>query len=275
MALLRAAAMMCATTWFLLPRSATALVRPAVRRHMQRSARRVRPPRPLTSPAIAASATHNYDDDDDDANADYQRLADIYHIDVREPHPRTVEVATRHCTTFPRYAERTIHAQHTVEAFNEACAFVDQFYASQGPDAVRLVVLDSGCGAGLSTYSLASLYPHMPVIGVDRSIARLSRNKRITVKAGVSTALDADSADDADDGDDEEEDEADAEGAHDRAPARHFEKLPNAILLRAELSDFYMLASKSSDWVVHSHYMLYPNPYPKAKHLQVRTVVCT
>ena len=45
---------------------------------------------------------------------------------------------------------------------------------------------------------------------------------------------------------------------------------PNAILLRAELSDFYTLVAYQSDWIVHSHYLLYPNPYPKSKHLKRR-----
>ena len=48
------------------------------------------------------------------------------------------------------------------------------------------------------------------------------------------------------------------------------ELTPNAILLRAELSDFYSLVAYQSDWVVKSHYLLYPNPYPKSKHLKRR-----
>ena len=40
----------------------------------------------------------------------------------------------------------------------------------------RPFILDSGCGTGQSTQQLASLFPHHLVIGVDRSIARLSRS---------------------------------------------------------------------------------------------------
>ena len=239
-----------ATMMWLMPRCTSAFSHVRLRRHVQTGAWA-----PRGRPRASA----------DDASDDLS-LADIYHIDVREPHPRTIAVARRHCATFSRYAERTIHARHTVEAFQEASAFVDRFYASQTGAAVRHVVLDSGCGAGLSTYSLASLYPHMPVIGVDRSIARLSRNKRITIKAG-------DEAAEEDDIEEENDDDNNAgdgsDGVDGRVHARHFEKLPNAILLRAELSDFFLLACEASDWVVHSHYMLYPNPYPKAKHLQV------
>lgn len=37
------------------------------------------------------------------------------------------------------------------------------------------VVLDSGCGTGRSSVWLAETYPHLPVIGIDRSAVRLSK----------------------------------------------------------------------------------------------------
>ena len=46
----------------------------------------------------------------------------------------------------------------------------------------RPFILDSGCGTGQSTQELARLFPHQLVIGVDRSIARLSRS-------GVNTSI--------------------------------------------------------------------------------------
>ena len=41
----------------------------------------------------------------------------------------------------------------------------------------------------------------------------------------------------------------------------------NAIIIRADLIDFWRLAL-SSKWKLHKHYLLYPNPWPKKKHLQ-------
>jgi tRNA (guanine-N7-)-methyltransferase len=38
------------------------------------------------------------------------------------------------------------------------------------------LILDAGCGVGLSTRHLASLYPDHFVVGIDQSAARLSRN---------------------------------------------------------------------------------------------------
>ena len=43
----------------------------------------------------------------------------------------------------------------------------------------------------------------------------------------------------------------------------------NALLLRAELGDFWRLLNES-DLTVEETYLLYPNPYPKAKHLRQR-----
>lgn len=219
------------------------------------------------------------------------RDPDIYTIEVTKPHPRTVETALRHCETFKRYADQTVYAQHTVEAFNKASAFVDKFYsehppAATGTDAaVKRVIIDSGCGAGLSTFYLASLYPDMPIIGIDRSIARLSKNKRIDVKNNNDQTDDDDedsnrdvsavgstgnrSMDNNEEGDDGGDGSDELETARIRQQGSEFEKLTNAILLQAELSDFFLLVANQTDWVVDSHYLLYPNPYPKSKHLQV------
>ncbi len=44
----------------------------------------------------------------------------------------------------------------------------------------------------------------------------------------------------------------------------------NALLLRAELGDFWRLLNDSKDLTVEETYLLYPNPYPKTKHLKLR-----
>ncbi|WP_371187162.1 tRNA (guanosine(46)-N(7))-methyltransferase TrmB [Thalassotalea maritima] len=40
----------------------------------------------------------------------------------------------------------------------------------------------------------------------------------------------------------------------------------NFVLLRADLNDFYRLVVEAN-WPVEQHYILYPNPWPKAKHI--------
>lgn len=93
------------------------------------------------------------------------------------------------------------------------------------------VVLDMGCGIGESTYKLSLKYPDSLVVGIDRSHDRLDRKN-------------------------------------------HFKKkLPeNCLLLRGELQDIWYLlnqpAYKSLNIV--KQYILYPNPYPKKKHIQKR-----
>jgi len=43
----------------------------------------------------------------------------------------------------------------------------------------------------------------------------------------------------------------------------------NYHLIRADLNDFYRLVL-AANWSVSKHYILYPNPWPKSKHLQRR-----
>lgn len=71
-------------------------------------------------------------------------------------------------------------ADHTRIAFAEAEKFVLNFYESAGNegDAVRgtyKVILDSGCGTGESTLNIAIANPGIPVIGIDKSAARLTK----------------------------------------------------------------------------------------------------
>lgn len=108
-------------------------------------------------------------------------------------------------------------ASHTQAAF----ASVTQWCERQtGP-----LILDAGCGVGLSTRRLAEQFPDHTVIGVDRSEDRLTR-------------------------------------AHGKLPE-------NARLVRADLVDFWRLAHQAG-WAPERHYLLYPNPYPKASHLKMR-----
>lgn len=80
-------------------------------------------------------------------------------------------------------------ADHTRTAFAEAEKFVLNFYEQkipacagmtmQGTDcaspATYKVILDSGCGTGESTLNIAIANPDVPVIGIDKSAARLTK----------------------------------------------------------------------------------------------------
>jgi tRNA (guanine-N7-)-methyltransferase len=108
-------------------------------------------------------------------------------------------------------------AEHTRSAFTQADAWLKSRAAP--------LILDAGCGVGLSTRHLATRFPEYAVIGVDRSADRLSRD-------------------------------------HGSLP-------DNALLLRADLVDFWRLAL-AAGWQPVRHYLLYPNPYPKSVHLKLR-----
>ncbi|TWX72639.1 tRNA (guanine(46)-N(7))-methyltransferase TrmB [Colwellia sp. C1TZA3] len=95
------------------------------------------------------------------------------------------------------------------------------------------VILDSCCGVGQSTRLLAKQNPDALVIGIDKSAHRINRNV------------------------DEVE--------HDDGQGR----VENYHLIRADLNDFYRLVV-TANWQISQHYILYPNPWPKAKHVQRR-----
>ena len=72
-------------------------------------------------------------------------------------------------------------ADHTRIAFAEAEKFVLNFYKSAGNERdiadhiAYKVILDSGCGTGESTLNIAIANPGIPVIGIDKSAARLTK----------------------------------------------------------------------------------------------------
>lgn len=94
------------------------------------------------------------------------------------------------------------------------------------------IILDACCGVGQSTRILAKQNPDALVIGVDKSAHRINRN--------VDEIMHDDGA-----------------------------KIENYHLVRANLNDFYRLVDQAN-WPVKKHYILYPNPWPKSKHVQRR-----
>ncbi len=55
-----------------------------------------------------------------------------------------------------------------------------------------------------------------------------------------------------------------------RLSKQYEESIPeNVILVQAECADFWMLSQRAG-WRVSKHTILYPNPYPKSKHLKRR-----
>jgi tRNA G46 methylase TrmB len=92
------------------------------------------------------------------------------------------------------------------------------------------LVLDAGCGTGVSTFALAQLHPGALVLGVDKSAPRLAVGQRL-IEAGA-------------------------------AP-------PNALLVRCDLVDFWQLAARA-ELRCERQFLLYPNPWPKPAQLMRR-----
>jgi len=60
-------------------------------------------------------------------------------------------------------------ARHTLDAFKK----VEQIIAKEN----KPIILDSGCGVGESTLYFAQKYKHHIVLGIDKSLYRLNKNK--------------------------------------------------------------------------------------------------
>ncbi|WP_417451793.1 tRNA (guanine(46)-N(7))-methyltransferase TrmB [Kordiimonas sp.] len=129
-------------------------------------------------------------------------------------HPNLEKTALRHLNSVFRKPV----SKHTQAAFD----VVSEAMTSSA----RPLILDSCCGVGDSSRVLARAYPSHWIVGVDKSGARLGR----------------------------EREEANPE---------------NLRLVRADLNDFFRLAANAG-WRPERHYILYPNPWPKAEHLKRR-----
>lgn len=114
-------------------------------------------------------------------------------------------------------------SDHTKFAFEKADRFVSRFHVP--------IVLDSGCGTGISTIALAKRFPENPVIGIDKSEIRLGK--------------------------------AEARFAH------TLDIPQNVYFVRAELLDFWRLAFLEN-WDIRFHALFYPNPWPKQSELRYR-----
>ncbi len=85
------------------------------------------------------------------------------HSSQQDVHPRLEELLAKHLDS----QWRKLPHQPTVDAF----AAVASGVSASG----QKIVLDSGCGTGESTRLIAQQYPDCLVIGIDKSVARLSR----------------------------------------------------------------------------------------------------
>jgi tRNA G46 methylase TrmB len=171
-----------------------------------------------------------------------------YTITCPPSDPATLQaIVHKHVTTLDRYLASKPIAQHTLAAFETLQAQMKLHSC----DTTSKIILDSGCGTGRSSLHLGALYPNHTILGVDRSISRLSRNRFFE---GAAT-------DDMDDGYGQNDDENCAESVQ--------KVSSNVWLVRAELVDFWRCCLREQ-WPIEQHYLLYPNPYPKKARLKNR-----
>lgn len=168
---------------------------------------------------------------------DLYQLYNIEHFRDPDYDNKLDALIHRNIDNFPKFCNNRVIDSRSLQAFKAANRFVSDFHHHQG-QYQQTVILDSGCGKGLSSYHLSQKYPNFPVIGIDRSLSRLSSNEYFF------------------------------DAGDDSKPTS--QKPSNLLLVQADLVDFWLLTACFSNWIVKKHYILHPNPYPKFKHIKQR-----
>lgn len=190
-----------------------------------------------------------------------EELRLLYHIEEKDViDDRLDKLVKRNAEFILHFAAMRMKRIHptTANSFIRAKTFVDEFYKGstyENSGSPLPVILDSGCGLGLSSYTLSSLYPNYPIIGVDRSLSKLKTNHFFHVSDAETSHL-------CDDDTSEEELSI--------AKMSKMTKPNNLILLQADLVDFWVLAALESQWVTHKHFLFHPNPFPKHNSIRRR-----
>lgn len=161
------------------------------------------------------------------------------------PHERLEELVQKHLA----HPARGPIPDHTRQAYARLTSLLAE-------DPTRPLVLDAGCGTGESTARLALRHPEAWVVGVDQSAHRLARAPAPCFSDEASSVPGrANSADRS------------VPSPPSMPGARRLGE--RVLLLRAELGAFYRILAEAG-LRLEAHYLLYPNPYPKPRHLTRR-----
>ena len=230
-----------------------------------------------------------------------QRKRTIYTIDYCAPtdQDKLRGIIQKCIDTLPQYLTNRPIVNHTQIAFTE---LKRQLFEQNLLDPIdhnlpiKPIVLDSGCGTARSTIRLGKQYPDAIVLGIDRSLLRLTKNTFVTkqyippenfrmnkelrqkfesslqpqIRQEENNEITDNTCDDNRDTQSSSPNSNEDENPDD--PTRLIEQVAsNVWLIRAELIDFWRFL-KLHSWhnQLQAHYMLYPNPYPKQTRLQLR-----
>ena len=142
-----------------------------------------------------------------------QATSSVLTTDQCGPHPDLEKVVLHHM----RHPWRKPCPNHTRVAFEQLLQRLEAI--------PRPLILDSFCGTGMSTATIAENHPDAWVVGIDQSAHRLAKHQPS---------------------------EAD-----------------NYLLLQAEAEPFWQCLAEA-DITLQGHWLLYPNPWPKAGQLKRR-----
>jgi SAM-dependent methyltransferase len=192
---------------------------------------------------------------------------------------RLRDVVTKHCLSLDRFLSNTPIADHNQEAFSKLKSIIP-------PNAT--LILDSGCGTGLSTRRIAaSLWNNGTssdanntwVLGVDRSLIRLERNSGF--REQQQQQQDQAKRNEESEKKDQKSDIpwTNNHDVNEKGEYHEDDVFGRVLWMRMECVDLWRLILQynrqeenpaAHHWNIQTHYLLYPNPYPKAKRWKSR-----
>lgn len=120
------------------------------------------------------------------------------------------------------------------------------------------------------------MYPNHIILGIDRSISRLSQNAFFRQVSVADNDRIKNVYDEVEPNDFTAETTSAVCSSYNNGQNHNNDPLtrtvpgyPNVLLVRAELSDFWRCCLDAK-WKIDGHYLLYPNPYPKKARLKSR-----
>jgi tRNA (guanine-N7-)-methyltransferase len=175
---------------------------------------------------------------------------------------RLRDVVIKHCLSLDRFLSHKPIANHNYHAFTKLKSVIP-------PNAA--IVLDSGCGTGLSTRRISSLPctgdgDNTWVLGVDRSLVRLERNRGFRTQHQSRNESEI-----------EQRDKGSVWKNHANGKSDSDDDFVDRVLwMRVECVDLWRLImlhrkeDPATHWNIKTHYLLYPNPYPKTNQVTSR-----
>uniref|UniRef100_A0A7S2ZE38 tRNA (guanine(46)-N(7))-methyltransferase n=1 Tax=Rhodosorus marinus TaxID=101924 RepID=A0A7S2ZE38_9RHOD len=124
----------------------------------------------LSSRLVAPRCSNDRERFFKESNLSQEERVNLYSILQEADLEGVRQIALRHARSFGTFLDRRPIAEYNSEAFMTAQGFLKHHGG-------RDIIIDAGCGTGMSTEIIAEANPDQLVLGIDRSAVRIARKK--------------------------------------------------------------------------------------------------